>query len=139
MPPNKDALFCGSGKVDSKESSGCLSLIRDGATLIRHTDDILDELAPMIGKKTHSTINHIAFPEKEVQLDIDEQKIIGVLKAGELLDLDRLHQVCNTTCSNDEFFNHVGNKRSREQASRWEIRIILNCMVALLNFVELYV
>ena len=42
------------GRADSRHSAGCLQLIRDGATLVRNVDDILEamgDLFPNAGKK----------------------------------------------------------------------------------------
>ena len=35
------------GRVDDRMSAGCLSLIRDGATLVRNADDVIEELSDL--------------------------------------------------------------------------------------------
>ena len=87
-------VFAVPGRVDHPESMGCLSLIRDGATLIRSVDDILEELAPMIGSV--SAPQNPAFPTGTdlTNLEIEEQKIIQALSAGEILDMENLHKIC---------------------------------------------
>lgn len=43
------------GRVDSRMSAGCLSLIREGATLVRNTDDVLEQMNGFgVGKKESS-------------------------------------------------------------------------------------
>lgn len=39
------------GRVDSRMSAGCHNLIREGATLVRNTDDVLEALSPFLPKK----------------------------------------------------------------------------------------
>ena len=38
------------GRVDSRSSAGCLQLIRDGATLVRGVDDVLEAMSELIPK-----------------------------------------------------------------------------------------
>ncbi len=40
-------VFAVPGRIDSPMSEGCHNLIRDGATLVRNVNDILDELGPL--------------------------------------------------------------------------------------------
>ena len=40
------------GRVDSRMSAGCLSLIRDGATLVRNTDDVLESIGGALSLPT---------------------------------------------------------------------------------------
>lgn len=55
-------VFAVPGRIDSPMSEGCHNLIRDGATLVRNVNDILDELGPLvepvtIDRKSKSTRN----------------------------------------------------------------------------------
>jgi DNA processing protein len=47
MEQNRD-VFALPGRVDSVASEGCHDLIRDGATLIRGVDDVLEQLGPLL-------------------------------------------------------------------------------------------
>jgi DNA processing protein len=47
MEQNRD-VFAVPGRVDSAASDGCHDLIRDGATLIRGVDDVLEQLGPLL-------------------------------------------------------------------------------------------
>lgn len=40
-------VFAVPGRIDSLSSHGCHDLIRDGATLLRHADDVLEALGPL--------------------------------------------------------------------------------------------
>jgi len=41
-------VFAVPGRIDSAASEGCHDLIRDGATLIRGVDDVLEQLGPLL-------------------------------------------------------------------------------------------
>lgn len=41
-------VFAVPGRIDSRNSSGCHQLIRDGATLVRSVDDVLEQLGPLV-------------------------------------------------------------------------------------------
>lgn len=41
-------VFAVPGRIDSRNSGGCHQLIRDGATLVRSVDDVLEQLGPLI-------------------------------------------------------------------------------------------
>jgi DNA processing protein len=86
-------VFAVPGRVDHPESMGCLSLIRDGATLIRSVDDILEELAPMIGQIS-APKNPSSTGKDITKMEIEEQKIIQALSAGEILNIESLHIIC---------------------------------------------
>lgn len=47
MEQNRD-VFAIPGRVDNAASEGCHDLIRDGATLIRGVDDVLEQLGPLL-------------------------------------------------------------------------------------------
>jgi len=87
-------VFAVPGRVDHPESMGCLSLIRDGATLIRGVDDILEELAPMIGHVSAAQNPASSHGKDLTNLDIEEKKIIQALSGGEILDMENLHKLC---------------------------------------------
>jgi predicted Rossmann fold nucleotide-binding protein DprA/Smf involved in DNA uptake len=41
-------VFAVPGRIDSLASEGCHDILRDGATLIRHADDVLQALGPLV-------------------------------------------------------------------------------------------
>ena len=86
-------VFALPGRIDHPESAGCLSLIRDGATLIRNCKDILSEIAPMMN---HFSPIDLRSENEELlshyNLDPTEQKIIQVLQ-GDILDLEQIQQL----------------------------------------------
>ncbi|MEZ6121562.1 MAG: DNA-processing protein DprA [Planctomycetaceae bacterium] len=69
-------VFAVPGPVDSLASEGCHDLIRDGVTLIRHADDVLQELAPLTqpAVTADSTIVHDA---RELTLNPQEREILN--------------------------------------------------------------
>jgi DNA processing protein len=87
------SVFALPGRVDQAESQGCLDLIRDGATLIRNTEDILEEIAPMIPSNQIS-INKSFINEANNDhsgLPQDEQLIMRCLSEGDSYPIDKLH------------------------------------------------
>ena len=87
-------VFVLPGRVDQPESQGCLDLIRDGATLIRNANDILDEITPMLRDYRHlDQATHS--PKKKYEtvfLEKNEQVIINLLKEGDTLSIDQIQQ-----------------------------------------------
>lgn len=57
-------VFAIPGPVDSPASAGCLKLIRDGATLARHADDILESLerSDSTTESLYDTVEHAITP-----------------------------------------------------------------------------
>ncbi|MCA9040655.1 MAG: DNA-processing protein DprA [Planctomycetaceae bacterium] len=64
-------VFSVPGRIDSIESQGCLDLIRDGATLIRGVEDILDELGPLT--KPVQT-KHKGEVRQPIELNLNDQE-----------------------------------------------------------------
>ena len=54
------------GRVDSRSSAGCLTLIRDGARLVRNADDVLDEMSNFMSFTKRAVEKEAAMAEKEV-------------------------------------------------------------------------
>jgi len=51
-------------RVDNRMSSGCLHLIREGATLVRNADDVLEALAPVGGRTRSSSAEETPAAER---------------------------------------------------------------------------
>ena len=64
--------FCTAGRVDHPESQGCLDLLRDGATLVRHPNDIIEELSPMLNH-SEAQSNTKVTPEKKDLSYLDQE------------------------------------------------------------------
>jgi DNA processing protein len=88
-------VFALPGRVDQPESQGCLELIRDGATLVRNANDILDEIMPMLGEfnfldqPTQSLVKQ----EESLTLEQNERIIMNLLREGDSLSIDQLQLV----------------------------------------------
>jgi len=87
-------VFAVPGRLDQAESRGCLDLIRDGATLVTGVEDILDELRFMgldYRGGAEETFIDFSRPADELNgLNPEEQKIMALLKGGEILHGDQL-------------------------------------------------
>ena len=78
-------VFAVPGRIDSQNSRGCHQLIRDGATLVRSVDDVLEQLGPLVDAipcesapgKTPETIKHPA----ELKLSDQERAILQAIRS----------------------------------------------------------
>ena len=78
-------VFAVPGRIDSQNSRGCHQLIRDGATLVRSVDDVLEQLGPLtcpVPRETDSgearqTIKHPA----ELKLSDQESAILQAIRS----------------------------------------------------------
>jgi DNA processing protein len=87
-------VFALPGRVDSLASEGCHDLIRDGATLVRNVDDILESLGPLVKPTTDSDGAEVHSPreltlndqEREIlrYVTVDQRHIEEILRASEL-------------------------------------------------------
>ena len=87
-------VFAVPGRIDSLESQGCLDLIRDGATLVRSADDVLESLGPLMqpvatspGETVHTPRELSLSDQERAVLNLvatDPQPIDTVLKNSEL-------------------------------------------------------
>ena len=74
-------VFAVPGQVDSLASAGCHDLIRDGATLIRHVDDVLEGLGPLAKPATSADANTIHNP-REMTLNPQEKEILNLISTS---------------------------------------------------------
>jgi DNA processing protein len=92
-------VFALPGQVDSSASAGTLKLLRDGAKLIRHACDLLDDLqalAPLFGPTTDDTpIGPPPVAQAPPGLDETQRVIWGLL--GEIRNVDDLARHMNLT------------------------------------------
>jgi DNA processing protein len=88
-------LFAVPGRIDQPSSQGCHALIREGATLLTKTEDVLEALAP-IGQlilpfEMNLQNSKKAITEsKAVYLSKEEDYILSILKESKQLSIDDL-------------------------------------------------
>jgi len=75
MEQNRE-VFAVPGRIDSDASVGCLDLIRDGATLIRDVDDVLNALGPLTQPVIKSVSETVLAPA-ELLLSDHERAILN--------------------------------------------------------------
>ncbi|MDA1166262.1 MAG: DNA-processing protein DprA [Planctomycetota bacterium] len=66
------------GRIDSFASDGCNDLIRDGATLIRNVDDVLEALGPLVQPVQTGQQNEVRSP-RELTLSAQEREILDMV------------------------------------------------------------
>lgn len=66
------------GRIDSFASDGCNDLIRDGATLIRNVDDVLESLGPMVQPVKTEEQKEVRSP-RELTLSAQERQILDMV------------------------------------------------------------
>jgi DNA processing protein len=71
-------VFALPGRVDSTASQGCLDLLKDGAILARHPDDILDGLGPLIAPVATSD-DKIVHTPRELKLNDQERELLNLI------------------------------------------------------------
>ncbi len=64
-------VFAVPGRVDSLASQGCHDLIRDGVTLVRDVDDVLESLGPLMSPVQVSAADTVLAPR---ELSLNEQE-----------------------------------------------------------------
>jgi DNA processing protein len=71
-------VFAVPGRIDSLASEGCHDLLRDGVTLVRHPDDVLEELGPLIQPVARSEQETVQSP-RELTLSDQEREILNLV------------------------------------------------------------
>ncbi len=71
-------VFAVPGRVDSLSSEGCHDVLRDGATLVRNADDVLEGLGPLIGPVKSGETGVVHSP-RELTLDPQERLILNLI------------------------------------------------------------
>lgn len=86
-------IYAVPGRIDQPTSAGCHQLIRDGATLFTHVDDILNELNYLDGLRPRAieTAGQPKLLEQLMpQLDAAEAKVMAAFSGGGVLGVDAL-------------------------------------------------
>lgn len=79
-------VFAVPGRVDSRTSRGCHRLLRDGAKLVEHVDDILEELGPLPAAVRRPDGGELRSPA-ELRLNDQERQVLDALDDnGALVD-----------------------------------------------------
>ena len=95
-------VFAVPGRIDSLASEGCHDVIRDGATLVRHADDILQGLGPLAAPVRPGGDQSV-HTARELLLDEQERRILN------LVPIDPVHV--------DEILREAGIEPSRALAT----------------------
>lgn len=74
-------VFAIPGNVDSLASEGCHDLIRDGVTLIRNVEDVLQDLGPL-AKPTVTKDETVIHDPREVSLNPQEKEILSQISSS---------------------------------------------------------
>ncbi|MCA9175359.1 MAG: DNA-processing protein DprA [Planctomycetales bacterium] len=74
-------VFAVPGRVDSRLSRGCHQLLRDGAKLVEHVDDVLEELCPLAAPVRQPDSEHTVHHARELKLDERERKVLDHIGA----------------------------------------------------------
>lgn len=74
-------VFAVPGQVDSIASAGCHDLIRDGVTLIRNVDDVLEGLGPLAKPAVSAEANTVHHP-RELALNPQEKDILNLISTS---------------------------------------------------------
>jgi DNA processing protein len=85
-------VFAVPGRIDSPESAGCHDLIRDGVTLLRSVEDILEGLGPLPQPVAHAPDQTVLTP-RELTLNDQERLVLQAVSTEPTLQDDVLSQL----------------------------------------------
>jgi DNA processing protein len=71
-------VFAVPGRIDSLASAGCHDILRDGATLVRDVQDVLQALGPLMAPVVTATDQMILTP-RELNLDDQERRVLNLV------------------------------------------------------------
>lgn len=71
-------VFAVPGPIDNRVSAGCHQLIRDGATLVRSVDDVIEQLGPLASATLDQDERPIRHPA-ELQLNEQERAVLQAI------------------------------------------------------------
>lgn len=74
-------VFAVPGRLDSLASQGCHDLIRDGVTLIRGPDDVLEALGPLM-QPVRTEQNEVVHTPRELNLNDQERAVLNLIDMG---------------------------------------------------------
>lgn len=86
-------VFAVPGRIDSLASEGCHDLIRDGATLVRNVDDVLQSLGPLSSPTKTAPHEEVRAP-RELLLNEQEKLILNTV-TGEPQHIDEIVRAVN--------------------------------------------
>src|SRR5436853_4762248 len=77
LEPGREG-FAVPGGIDSLASEGCHDIIRDGAVLVRHVDDILQGLGPLAAP-VMAGVDGTVHTARELLLDDQERRLLNLV------------------------------------------------------------
>ncbi len=85
-------IFAVPGRIDQATSSGCHQLIRDGAILLTHVDDILQELSYLNGLRPNPIGSSAAHADRLSlgELTGEEEAVLGCFEGGAIVTVDQI-------------------------------------------------
>ena len=84
------AVMAVPGRVDSRFSTGCHQLVRDGATLVRGVDDVLEALGELFPRTTPSGKRTVEPPDPETPAYSPEEALVMLHVDGDGVSVDEL-------------------------------------------------